>query len=55
MMSLPVCSVAQDGDDRTSPPLLLGQLGRGNDVQGRRRAYIQPFLVQESVNHIDGC
>ena len=50
---LPVRSVAENSDDCASLALLPRQLGCGPDVERTAGADVQPFLVQQTVDHTD--
>lgn len=47
-----VSAVAEDCHNVLAGSQLLGHLHRSNNVQGRGRADIDTFLIQQSVNHL---
>jgi hypothetical protein len=50
----PISTITQDRDDRTTPPLFLGELNSSNHVQSRRSADVQTLFVEKTIDHLDG-
>lgn len=52
-IGIPVCAIAQDGDNGVAWAHLLSNLLGGGDVEGARGTEIKAFLVEASVDHVD--